>query len=162
LRFFKNALNDRLVTDGLKIKKHGSHHLYAAGPRFVGSSKILLFYKFQPVVELSKDDKSGNYQNTLFSFSSHLLFSFPFLFFHLHSFPFPSTVIAHNNSTVNHYCCITQNIKLMASSLSAHSIVIHFSLTKGNEEQQQPFATTPKHIYRSSLIQAPELKFTTG
>jgi hypothetical protein len=50
----------------------------------------------------------------------------------------------------------------MASSLSAHSIVIHFSLTKGNEEQQQPFATTSKHIYRSSLIQAPELKFTTG
>jgi hypothetical protein len=50
----------------------------------------------------------------------------------------------------------------MASSRSAHSIVIHFSLTKGNEEQQQRFATTPKHIYRSSLIQAPELKFTTG
>ncbi|KAJ6952010.1 hypothetical protein NC653_041236 [Populus alba x Populus x berolinensis] len=39
----------------------------------------------------------------------------------------------------------------MAPSLFAHSIVIHFSLTKGNEEQQQqPFplqATTPKHIY---------------
>jgi len=37
----------------------------------------------------------------------------------------------------------------MALSLSAHSIVIHFSLTTGNEEQQQPFplqATTPKHI----------------
>jgi hypothetical protein len=50
----------------------------------------------------------------------------------------------------------------MAPSLSAHSIIIHFSLTKGNEEQQQPFATTPKHIYRSSLIQAPEHKFTTG
>jgi len=53
----------------------------------------------------------------------------------------------------------------MASSLFAHSIVIHFSLIKGNEEQQQPFplqATTSKHIYRSSLIQAPELKFPTG
>jgi len=53
----------------------------------------------------------------------------------------------------------------MAPSLSAHSIVINFFLTKGNEEQQQPFllqATTPKHIYRSSLIQAPELKFPTG
>ncbi|KAJ6950111.1 hypothetical protein NC651_003937 [Populus alba x Populus x berolinensis] len=50
----------------------------------------------------------------------------------------------------------------MAPSLSAHSIVIHFSLTKGNEEQQQPFATTPKHIYRSSLIQALEVKFTSA
>ncbi|KAJ7014194.1 hypothetical protein NC653_003720 [Populus alba x Populus x berolinensis] len=50
----------------------------------------------------------------------------------------------------------------MAPSLSTHSIVIHFSLTKGNEEQQQPFATTPKHIYRSSLIQALEVKFTSA
>ncbi|KAJ6946711.1 hypothetical protein NC651_001423 [Populus alba x Populus x berolinensis] len=50
----------------------------------------------------------------------------------------------------------------MAPSLSAHSIIIHFSLTKRNEEQQQPFATTPKHIYRSSLIQAPEVKFTSA
>ncbi|KAJ6979420.1 hypothetical protein NC653_027536 [Populus alba x Populus x berolinensis] len=51
----------------------------------------------------------------------------------------------------------------MAPSLSAHSIIIHFSLTKGNEEQQQqPFAPTPKHIYRSRLIQAPEVKFTSA
>jgi hypothetical protein len=50
----------------------------------------------------------------------------------------------------------------MALSISARSIVIHFSLTKGNEEQQQPFATTPKHVYRSSVIQAPELKFPKG
>ncbi|KAJ6966370.1 hypothetical protein NC652_004053 [Populus alba x Populus x berolinensis] len=50
----------------------------------------------------------------------------------------------------------------MAPSLSAHSIVIHFSLAKGNEEHQQPFATTLKHIYRSSLIQAPEVKFTSA
>ncbi|KAJ6873899.1 hypothetical protein NC651_032672 [Populus alba x Populus x berolinensis] len=44
----------------------------------------------------------------------------------------------------------------MAPSIYARSIVIHFSLTKGNEEQ---LATTPKHAYRSSVIQAPELKF---
>ncbi|KAJ6904494.1 hypothetical protein NC652_022493 [Populus alba x Populus x berolinensis] len=50
----------------------------------------------------------------------------------------------------------------MASSLSAHSIIIHFSLTKGNEEQQQPSAPTPKHIYRSRFIQAPEVKFTSA
>ncbi|KAJ7015502.1 hypothetical protein NC653_004716 [Populus alba x Populus x berolinensis] len=52
----------------------------------------------------------------------------------------------------------------MAPSLYAYSIVIHFSLTKENEEQKQPFslqATTPKHIYKSSLIQALELKFPT-
>jgi hypothetical protein len=49
----------------------------------------------------------------------------------------------------------------MALSISACSIVIHFSLTKRNEEQQ-PFATTSKHVYRSSVIQAPELKFPKG
>jgi hypothetical protein len=80
LHFFKNTLNDRLVIDGLKINKHGSHHLYATGPRFVGSSKILLFYKFQPVVELSRDlDKSGNNQNTHSSHSVLIQFSFPLL-----------------------------------------------------------------------------------
>jgi len=50
----------------------------------------------------------------------------------------------------------------MALSISARSIVIHFFLTKGNGEQQQPFATTLKHVYRSSVIQAPELKFPKG
>ncbi|KAJ6948861.1 hypothetical protein NC651_003006 [Populus alba x Populus x berolinensis] len=47
----------------------------------------------------------------------------------------------------------------MAPFISARSIVIHFSLTKGNEEQQQSFATTPKHVYRSSVNQTLELKF---
>ncbi|KAJ6948043.1 hypothetical protein NC651_002409 [Populus alba x Populus x berolinensis] len=47
----------------------------------------------------------------------------------------------------------------MAPSISARSIIIHFSLTKENEEQ---LASTPKHVYRSSVIQAPELKFSKG
>ncbi|KAJ6911669.1 hypothetical protein NC652_022065 [Populus alba x Populus x berolinensis] len=47
----------------------------------------------------------------------------------------------------------------MAHFISARSIIIHFSLTKGNEEQ---LATTPKHVYRSSVIQALELKFPKG
>ncbi|KAJ6941920.1 hypothetical protein NC652_007866 [Populus alba x Populus x berolinensis] len=47
----------------------------------------------------------------------------------------------------------------MAPSISTRSIIIHFSLTKGNEKQ---LATTPKHVYRSSVIQAPELKFPKG
>ncbi|KAJ6967275.1 hypothetical protein NC652_004740 [Populus alba x Populus x berolinensis] len=53
----------------------------------------------------------------------------------------------------------------MAPSLYAYSIVIHFSLTKENEEQKQPFslqATTPKHIYKSSLIQAHKAQISNG
>ncbi|KAJ6856727.1 hypothetical protein NC651_038403 [Populus alba x Populus x berolinensis] len=46
----------------------------------------------------------------------------------------------------------------MAPSISPRSIIIHFSSTNENEEQQ-PFATPPKENYRSTVIQAPELKF---
>jgi len=53
-------------------KNHGSHHLNAAGPQVFGSSKMLLFFKIQPVVEHSRDD-----------FTVLVRFSFLF-FFHLH------------------------------------------------------------------------------
>jgi len=68
-------------------------------------AEFYCFLQVQPQVELSRDNKRWEiYQSILFSFA--LLVRF-----HSHLFLFPSTLTAHNNSTVNHYCCTTHNNK---------------------------------------------------